>query len=199
MKNLSWIINGVLAIAIGVLFFLHFRDCKSVNPKSGSSASISNGAPGGTIAYVDLDSLETNYLFYKDKKASFEKEQKNLEATFTSGMESLQREAYQFQQKAQTMTQSEGEAAQQALMEKKSKLEQQRDNGAQMLQNEMTQFINIEVYGKIDSVLQDYTKEHKLAYVLTYQRGGAILYRDKGLDITSDLVGLLNKLNPPKK
>ena len=198
MKNLSWIINGVLAIAIAVLFFLHFRDCKSVSPKSASSASISSGTPGSTIAYVDLDSLETNYLYYKDKKAAFEKEQKNLEATLSSGMESLQREAYQFQQKAQTMTQSEGEAAQQALMEKKNRLEQQRDNGSQMLQGEMAQF-NIEIYGKIDSVLQDYTKDHKMTYVLSYQRGGAILYRDKGLDITADVVGLLNKLNPPKK
>jgi outer membrane protein len=198
MKNLSLVINGVLAIAIGVLFFLHFRDCKSASPKSTGIAASSTGVPGTTIAYVDLDSLEANYLYYKDKKASFEKEQKNLEATLSSGMESLQREAYQFQQKAQTMTQSEGEAAQQALMEKKNKLEQQRDNGAQMLQNEMTQF-NIEVYGKIDSVLQDYTKDHKLAYVLSYQRGGAILYRDKGLDITTDVVGLLNKLSTAKK
>jgi len=198
MKNLSLIINAVLAVAIGVLFFLHFHDGKTNSPKSTDAVTTAPGAPGSTIAYVDLDSLEVNYVYFKDKKAEFEKEQKNLEATLTSGMESLQREAYQFQQKAQTMTQSEGEAAQQALMDKKTKLEQQRDNGAQMLQNEMTQF-NVDVYAKIDSVLQDYNKDHKYAYVLSYQKGGAILYRDKGLDVTNDVVALLNKLSPPKK
>ena len=199
MKNLSLIINGILAIAVGVLFFLHFKDCKpadSKSPISSAGASVSSG----TIAYVDLDSLEANYTYYKDKKADFEKNQKNLEASLTAGMESLQREASEFQQKAQTMTQSEGEATQQRLMQKKAQLEQMRDNGAQGLQNAMAQF-NVEVYGKIDSVLQDYNKDHKFAYVLSYQRGGAILYRDKGLDITADVVDKLNKISstPAKK
>ena len=198
MKNLSLIINGVLAIAVGVLFFLHFRDCKPAASKTASSATGTTAAPGTVIAYVDLDSMEANYTYYKDKKADFEKQQKSLETTISSGMESLQREAYDFQQKAQSMTQSQGEAAQNALLQKKAALEQQRDNGAQSLQNQLTQF-NIEVYGKIDSVLQDYTKDHKLAYVLSYQRGGAILYRDKGLDITADVVALLNKLSTPAK
>ncbi len=195
MKNLSLIINAILAVAVAVLFFLHFRDCKTAAP---TSAVVNTSGGSATIAYVDLDSLEVNYAYYKDKKADFEKEQKNLETTLNSGMESLQREAYEFQQKAQTMTQSEGEAAQQRLAQKKNQLEQLRDNGAQNLQNEMGQF-NVEVFGKIDSVLQDYNKDHRFAYVLSYQRGGAILYRDKGLDITADVVTLLNKLNPPKK
>jgi outer membrane protein len=198
MKNLSLIINAVLAIAVGVLFFLHFRDCKPAATKTAASATGAPSAPGTVIAYVDLDSMEANYTYYKDKKSDFEKQQKNLEASITSGMEALQREAYDFQQKAQTMTQAQGEAAQNALLQKKAALEQQRDNGAQGLQSQMTQF-NVEVYSKIDSVLQDYTKDHKLAYVLSYQRGGAILYRDKGLDITADVVSLLNKLGTPAK
>jgi outer membrane protein len=201
MKNISLVINGVLAIAVGVLFFLHFKDCsKGGTPKAGTSANAAAGsaAPGAPIAYIDLDSMEANYTYYKDKKSEFEKSQRNLEASISSGLESLQREAYEFQQKAQTMSQTEGEATQQRLLEKKSRLEQQRDNGAQSLQAEMTKF-NVEVYGKIDSVLQDYNKDHKYAYVLSYQRGGAILYRDKGLDITADVVALLNKMSSTKK
>ena len=163
MKNLSLIINAVLAIAVAVLFFLHFRDCKTVSSKPASATSGASATPGTVVAYVDLDSLEANYTYYKTKKDAFEKEQKNLETTLQSEMESLQREAYEFQQKAQTMTQSEGEATQQRLMDKKNKLEQRRDMGAQNLQNEMGQF-NVEVYGKIDTVLQDYNKDHKIVH-----------------------------------
>ena len=193
MKNLSLISNGVLAVAIAVLFFLHFKGAKKPTSSVGTSS-----APGTAIAYVDLDSLGKNFTYYKDKKTDLEKESKNLESILASGQESLQREYYAFQQKAQTMTQSEGELAQQALMEKKNKLDQERESGAQSLQNEMVQ-LNVEIYGKLDSVLQDYTKEHKLAYVLTYQKGGEILYKDKSLDVTADVVDLLNKLAPPKK
>jgi outer membrane protein len=197
MKNLSLIINAVLAIAVGVLFYLHFKDCKTGTTKATATVSAATSAPGTVVAYVDLDSMEANYIYYKDKKADFEKQQKTLEATLTSGSEALQRQLYEFEQKAQTMTQSEGEAAQQRLAQEKNRLEQLRDNGAQSLQNQMSQF-NTEVYAKIDSVLQDYNKDHKFAYVLSYQKGGAILFRDKGLDITADVVAMLNKLNPPK-
>lgn len=198
MKNISLIINAVLAVAIGLLFYLHFRDCsKTCAPKAGTSTTqTANAAPGTAIAYVDLDSLEANYAYYKEKKAAFEKEQKNLENTLASGMESLQREAIDFEKRASTMTQSEGEATQQRLSQKKNQLEQLRDSGAQNLQSEMSQF-NTEIYNKIDSVLQDYNKDRKYAYVLSFQRGGAILYRDKGLDITSDVITLLNKQAAP--
>ena len=194
MKNLSLIINGVLAVAIAVLFFLHFKGAS----KKPSSAVGTSGAPGTAIAYVDLDSLGKNFLYYRDKKADLEKESKNLEAILATGQQQLQSEYYAFQQKAQTMTQTEGEAAQQALMDKKNKLDQERDSGAQGLQNELVQ-LNVEIYGKIDTALQEYTKEHKLAYVLTYQKGGEILYKDRSLDVTADVVELLNKMVPPKK
>ena len=194
MKNLSLIVNGILAIAIGVLFFLHFRDCKTVNSKSPIASGVTVSA-GGNIAYVDMDSLEANYTYYKDKKAEFEKNQNNLQARLNSGMETLQREANEFQQRAQTMTQSEGEATQQRLIQKKAQLEQIRDNEGMALQSAIAAF-NVEVYGKIDSVLQDYNKDHKFAYVLSYQRGVVILYKDKGLDITADVVDRLNKMSP---
>jgi outer membrane protein len=98
MKNLSLIINGVLAIAIGVLFFLHFRDCKS--SKSGSATLPSSpGSASGAIAYVDLDTLENYYNYYKDKKAELEKSQTNLESILQSKADALQRDAYAFQQR----------------------------------------------------------------------------------------------------
>jgi outer membrane protein len=200
MKNLSLIINAILAVAIAVLFFLHFKDgSKSAAPQFSTSASSGgSAASGSSIAYVDLDSLEANYTYYKDKKAEFEKTQKNLENTLQSGMESLQREAAEFEQKAQTMTQADGEATQQRLLQKKNQLEQLRDNGTQNLQSEMAKF-NADVYDKIDTVLQDLNKDHKYAYILSYQKGGAILYRDKGADITKYVVDMLNKMTGPQK
>ena len=201
MKNLSLVINVVLAIAVGVLLFLHFRDgSKSNTHKTGASVNSTAGsaAPGAPIAYIDMDSLAVNYTYYKDKKADFEKSQRNLEASISSGQESLQREAYELQQKAPSMTQAEAEATQQRLLDKKNRLEQQRDNGAMTIQAEMNKF-SVELYANIDSAIQDYNKDHKYAYVLSYQRGGTVLYRDKGLDITADVVALLNKMNSTKK
>lgn len=189
--------NGLLILAVTVLFFLHFRDCGKSATVNAINSTVASST-GFSIAYVDLDTLQAQYGYYKDKKAEFEKNEKALEASYTSGMQSLQKEVYDLQQRATTMTQSEGEAAEKRLSERKNQLDQLRDNGVQNLQAEMGKF-NIEMYGKIDSVLEQYKKDHKFAYVLSYQKGGAILYTDKSLDITKDVVEMLNKMSPAKK
>lgn len=200
MKNLSLIINAILAVAVGVLFYLHFQGGKtstsaSTTSKTGTTVSASGST---TMAYVDLDTLETYYNYYKDKKADFEKRQKNIESTLAARGEALQREVYDLQQRAATMTQAEGEATQQRLLKKKEDLEMYRDQMAQGLQSEMAAF-NSEVNAKMDTILQDYNKDNKYSYILSYQKGGAILYRDKGLDITRDVIEALNKKDAAAK
>ena len=194
MKNLPLILCAVLAIAVGGLYYLHFKSCTSCKTGSASNNSKAgtNSLASGSIAYVDLDTLETYYLYYKDKKSELEKRQKSIESTLAGRGEGLQREVYELQQKASTMTQSEGEAAQQRLLKKKDEIEQYRDQMAQGLQSELAAF-NADVNVKMDSILQDYNKDKKYSYILSYQKGGAILYRDKSLDVTHDVVDALNK------
>ena len=200
MKNLSIIINAVLAIAIGVLFYLHFQAATTSTSSTSTvrSANASTATGATNMAYVDLDTLETYYTYYKDKKADFEKRQKNIESTLAARGEALQREVYDLQQKAATMTQSEGEATQQRLLKKKDELEQYRDQMAQGLQSEMAAF-NSDVNAKMDTILQDYNKDNKYTYILSYQKGGAILYHDKAYDITKDVVEALNKKDATAK
>ncbi len=124
MKNLSLIINGVLAVAVAVLFYLHFTDCKSCAKGTTSSIGATSGKSGQAIAYVDIDSLEINYTFFKERKADLEKRQKSIESTLQSEAESLQRAAYDLQQRAATITQAEGEAIQEKLMNRKAAFEQ---------------------------------------------------------------------------
>jgi outer membrane protein len=194
MKNFSVALNGILTIAVAVLFFLHFKG----NTKS---TSIQASAPGksdslaihaGAIAYVDLDSLENSYTFYKEGKAKMEQTQTELENTLSSRGEKLQGELYELQQKAATMTQSEGEAAQRILLQKRDDLEKYKDSRSQQLQNDLTKFNN-DLYAKIDTVLAQYNKDKKFAYILSYRKGAVILYKDKALDVTKDVIEILNK------
>jgi len=198
MKNLSIVINAVLAIAIGVLFFLHFRDCKNTTCcKAGTTATTASGG-SLSIAYVDLDTLQENFTYYKDKRSDLQKRQKDIENAYVTGMQNLQNQAYEFQKKAATMTQSEGENAQQSLLQQKNQIETQKDNSSQTLQSDLI-LLNTDVFGKLDSVIKDYNKDHKYAYILSYQKGGAILYKEKSGDITADIVNQLNKMMPVKK
>lgn len=188
MKNLSLIISGVLAVAVAVLFYLQFKSCDSCKkPKVVASAQ-----GGQLIAYVNIDSLEANYEFFKEKKAALEKTQQNAEATIQRDAETFQREVYDFQQRAQTMTQAEGEATQERLMSKKDALERKQQQLSESLLAEQTNF-NKELNAKLDSFLAEYNADKNYAYILSYAKGGSILYKDSAYDITVDVVKGMNE------
>ncbi|MFN8309075.1 MAG: OmpH family outer membrane protein [Chitinophagales bacterium] len=192
MKYASYIVNGILAIAVAGLYFIHFKNASPGHSASTSPSTTAAGSSTSNIAFVDVDSLEANYNFFKDKKAELEKRQKSIEATLEGRMQSLQREAYELQQKAPTLTQSEGEAAQQRLLQKQQELEQMRDNMSSSFMNDQTAF-NKDLNARLDTFLQEYNKDKKYVYILSYIKGGTILYKDQANDITREVTEGMNK------
>lgn len=191
MKYLSLSINAVLAIAITVLFYLHFKDCKKSSPGLPAPPA---GAGANPIAYVNIDTLEIYYNYYKVKKAELEKNQSGLEASLKAKATRLQNDYLNLQQRAQagTLTQSEGEAAQTDLQNRGAQLEQERDNSAAQIQGEMASLLK-EVNGKIDTVIREINKDKKYTYVISYSSATSlILYKDQALDITRPVLDALN-------
>lgn len=191
MKYLSLGINAALAIAVAVLFYLHFKDCKKSGPTLPTPPASAGTNP---IAYVDIDTLEVYYNYYKVKKAELEKNQSNLEASLKAKATRLQSDYMSLQQRAQagTLTQSEGEAAQTDLQNRGAQLEQERDNSATQIQSEMAALLK-EINGRIDTVIRDINKDKKYTYVISYSSATSlILYKDQALDITRPVLEALN-------
>ena len=67
MKNINYIINGVLAVAVVILFVMQFSGKKETSVSS-PAVSAGEGAIAGKlpIAYVNVDSLLENYNYAKD-------------------------------------------------------------------------------------------------------------------------------------
>jgi outer membrane protein len=195
MKNLSLVINGVLAVAVGVLFYLHFKDCAKAGCCQPSTVTTKDGkttvSGNGTIAYVDIDTLENNYTFFIDKKNELEKRQKAIELTLQGDAAQLQRRMGELQAKAQTMTQSEGEAAQQEMYQRQAALEQKKESMAASFMAEQTKF-NQDLNARLDTFLTTYNADKHYSYIMSYTRGGGILFKDKALDITKEVTDGMN-------
>src|SRR3954464_5621016 len=100
MKNLSIALNAVLFILVGVLFYFHFTSSKTKT--SGSPQLIQ--ADGKTIAvpqiaYVDIDSFQAHYTFFKMKKAELDARQKSMEAELGRSVSAFQSKVATMQQK----------------------------------------------------------------------------------------------------
>ena len=67
MKNINYVINGVLAIAVLMLFILHFTGNNNIIPSSGTVMTTSEEHTlSMPVAYINVDSLLNNYFFFID-------------------------------------------------------------------------------------------------------------------------------------
>lgn len=188
MKNASLAINVVLAIAVAVLYYLHFKEQKS----SADVKATPKLVEGRKLVYVNIDSLATSYEYFKDTRKVLESKQYQLENDIQTRGRSLQNEVAFFQQRAQTMTQEQGRAAQASLEKKNQDLMAYRERAAQGLAQEKAQKDD-ELYNQIFDYLKKVNGQNKYEMVLGYQKGGNILFADGGSDATKRIIDGLNK------
>ena len=186
-------LNALLLIAVGVLFYLHFSTAKPA--AKNTPAASANQVPvkeSGLIAYVDLDSLEANYILFKEKKIELEKRQKSIETTLTQKAAAFQKELYALQERAATMTQSEGEDAQKRMYQKQMELEEMRDRMTKQFVDEQEAF-NKDLQDRLDSFLSVYNADKRYSFIFSHIKGGPLLFHDEAYNITNDVVNGMNE------
>jgi outer membrane protein len=149
--------------------------------------------PSGKIAYVNMDTLESKYEYLKNKRAELEKETAQLDAEIGRMTQSFQNEYVAFQKKAQagTLTQAEGEAGQKRLGEMQQNIEMRQKNAGAQLMKKQDAF-NKDLQSRLDTYLAKYNAEKNYDYILSYTKGGPIMFANKALDITEEVVKGMN-------
>lgn len=175
--------------------------CNNQSPKMDEQPAAGEvSASGLKIAYVEVDSLMTQYDFAKDYSVTLQKKSNNARNTLTTKGNALQAAVNNFQQKLNNngFTSREQAASQQAAIER-----QQRDlqELQARLENELaseTAKFNETLRDSLQNFLKDYNKDKQFSLILTKQ-GDNILLADKRFDITNDVINGLNKRYKPAK
>lgn len=190
MKNLSIVLNVILTIAVIVLYVLHFT---GQNGASDANQSTQSATPSNlSVAYVNSDSLLSNYDYFKDLELQFTEKRDKLNAEYQNRAEGLQKEISNFQTTAGNMTISQARAVEEDLRKKQQNLMMYQEQlGQQLMQEEAS--MNSDLYDKVSEYLQDYGKNKNLQIVLTYTKGSGVLYANDSLDITKEVIVGLNE------
>ncbi len=183
------LINIILGAGIAVMLFLHLKNGGSA---AGSSSTKSDTARVLKLAYVDLDSIQEKYVFYKEKMQEFEKKKESADRDLNNAFQKIEAEKNAFAQRGNSITQAEYENFQRAYQGKMQNLDQQK----QMLEN------NIAAEGaktmedlkkRINDFLVEYNKKQAYSYIFSYSAALNILfYKDPAQDITDEVVAGLN-------
>ncbi|MFH0894177.1 MAG: OmpH family outer membrane protein [Bacteroidota bacterium] len=191
MKKLNLILNIILLVAVAVLYVLFFTENKS---SSDDTPGIPSSAKGSKIAYVNSDSLWTDYTFVSDQKLVLQAFQKNLETQYGAKMKAFENEynAYIKRASAGLLTLDEQKKTETQLSEKQKKLmEMDQQLTAQYADKELS--TNRMIQDSIVSYVQRFNRKYHFTYILAYSKGGGILYANDSLDITNSVLKGLNE------
>lgn len=190
MRNISTYLSILALLGVGGLYYLHFSGQK----KSGAHkvSSVSKGNNNFRIAYFDIDSLQEKYTYFKDASGELKTKESKLEEQISSLQNSYQKRLKELQEKSTTMTQSEGEAAEREVAQMNQKFQQKQMAMEQDLKKHQMDVMT-DVRNRIENYLKEYNKERGYAFILSYQPGFMLYYRDSVYDITNDVIEGLNE------
>lgn len=144
------------------------------------------------MAYVNYDSLLSEYDFIKNKKTEFEETQKKINESFKSEGAVLQKEINEYQEKATSMSNAERQETEQRLGMKQQQLMRKKDDIVSRLDDDQEK-TNEELYTRISAFMKQYNKTKNYSFVFGHKKGGGILYSSDSLDITKEVIDGLNK------
>ncbi|MCG8322577.1 MAG: OmpH family outer membrane protein [Cytophagales bacterium] len=192
VKNLSLILNIVLLIAVAILYFLHFSSDNKIE-ETGEESGISMPDKSKLkIAYVNSDSLISNFDFFIEKSKELEEERIKSESDLETRARGIEKQVSDFQRTRGNMTINQARAIEEDLYKKQQNLLQYRENLAQNLLKKESE-INNELYDKVSSYLKEYGTQHQMEIVLSYTRNSGVLYANDSLDITQVVIAGLNE------
>jgi outer membrane protein len=190
MKNLSLILNAVLLVAVGVLFYLHFSDRKTSAPvvETSSGAVLPSEL---RIAYINSDSVLQHYEYLKANRVQIEAKTKKIEQEYRNRAQGLQNEITAYQRNVTNMTLGQVKAVEEDLGKKQQNLQMYQQTISQQLMEEEAK-LNKELYDRVTAYLKKFAAEKDLHFVLKFDVSSDVLYAGNALDVSQDVIAGLN-------
>jgi outer membrane protein len=195
MKNVSLILNAVLLIAVIVLFVKVFGVQKTQNGKVIITKGDTICGKKLPIAYINVDSLLSNYQFAKEANESLIKKQEDSRLNVNTRARQLQVEMNEFQRKLENnafLSRERAEQEQSRLLKKQQDLQELDGKLSQQLM-QVQQKLSEQLRDTINSFLKIYNKDHKYDVIFSNTSSDNILYAVDGYDITEEITQLLNE------
>lgn len=213
-NNLSALLNIVLLIAVGILFYLHFTSNKEIadvkkSQKNDTAPRLTFNIPknlaGARVLYVNIDSIDKKYEAFADLSKEAGGSLEAMTKQYQSRTLKLQQRYETYQQKATAQTISADDAQKEEdAINKESDYLQNLQAQINNLQNAAMEK-NMLITNQITTYFKEYSKAKGIDFILGYGSNSNVMYANDSLDITDDVLNALNanyrqtKAAPKKK
>lgn len=201
MKHTNTILHVVFGFAIVVLFIMVAKN-KHTNPQKESSQPVTIAVKDSSgnivikpfpVAYIIVDSLMRNYLYYKKIEGQYLNLVKQEESKLQQQGQALEQEAYQLQMHMQKglITTRDAQAKEQELQLKQQKIMEWQQSKQQELANK-EQLLMKELLDSVQVAIKLHNADNKYEIVLNNAFNSSVLYAKEHLNITDTILKLMN-------
>lgn len=193
MNKIQIVVDVVLVAAVVALFAIFFSN----KPAKGTAEPAAVIASGEAlpIAYLNVDSLLTNYTFAQDASERLMQKQEDARLKLNTKARSLQNEMADFQRKLDNnafLSRERAEKEQQRLIKKQQDLQ---DLEAKLTEDIMleNQTLNKQLADTLTQFLQTFNADGRYQIILSNTAKDNVLMAADQYDITNEVVAGLNK------
>lgn len=196
MKNISLILNVVLLIAVGFLYFKVFSNKPAEVAKTEEPTAVETDKPL-KIVYINSDTLFEKFSEFKKQRDAFQQKEKNADASLKAKGKALERDYLAVQKKVQTgtMAPSEIQQEEQRLVKAQQAIAQEQERVTKVLLEENKK-VSDALQKQVIDKLKAFKEREGYDFIFSYAAGGQILVSNDSLDITKKV---LEELNAQKK
>ena len=193
MNKIQIVVDVVLVAAVVALFATFFSN----KPAKGTAEPAAVIASGEAlpVAYLNVDSLLTNYTFAQDASERLMQKQEDARLKLNTKARSLQNEMADFQRKLDNnafLSRERAEKEQQRLIKKQQDLQ---DLEAKLTEDIMleNQTLNKQLADTLTQFLQTFNADGRYQIILSNTAKDNVLMAADQYDITNEVVAGLNK------
>lgn len=193
MNKIQIVVDVVLVAAVVALFAIFFSN----KPAKGTAEPAAVIASGEAlpVAYLNVDSLLTNYTFAQDASERLMQKQEDARLKLNTKARSLQNEMADFQRKLDNnafLSRERAEKEQQRLIKKQQDLQ---DLEAKLTEDIMleNQTLNMQLADTLTQFLQTFNADGRYQIILSNTAKDNVLMAADQYDITDEVVAGLNK------
>ncbi|MFO8054578.1 MAG: OmpH family outer membrane protein [Bacteroidales bacterium] len=183
-------VSLVLALAIIVLYVLHFRAEQEESP-----AGDPERKQGLRIGYVNTDSVLSQYEMVRVMESKLEGEGEAMRNELQRRDQSLRQKIQEYQQNVQrdAISMEEAKRTEEALMKEQEELYKLQEEYASQYADQ-TMGMNQELVDTVKRFLHRYNRDSRFDYILAKSEAkNNILFARDTFDITADIIGRMNE------
>lgn len=204
MRNSNVILNIIFGVAIIVLFVLYVKKPSTTTGEPAQTATLTTydtTAEGEVvpntsfpIAYVIVDSVMHNYLFYQKLEKQYQNMVSAEEANLQRKAEKFQKEVqdFQYQVENRIITTADAQTKEAELTQRQQNLYVEQQTKQQELAQKEQKLLD-QLIDSVHECIKFYNADGKYKIILNNAYQSSVLYAEDDLNITNQVLEVMNQ------